>query len=76
MGLAFMLEQHRVHFGRNYIHKKTGVSPAMLDCLELGAECTCWEPYRKVLELYQKDIKIELVDRSPEETSWEKICNH
>ena len=62
IGLLLMIERHKRGLQHKYITKKTNISPEMLDWTELGAKKNHWQHYGELLNFYQKDLKIELVD--------------
>lgn len=73
IGLLLMIERHKRFLSQACVSKKIGISQTLLDWFELGAPKNNWKHYGELLDLYQKDLKIELVDRPKKEILPEQI---
>ena len=65
VGLALSETRHALELKLKDVAKETGLSWQDIDNLETGHFCG-WPTYRRLLDFYGKEIKIELVDKPAE----------
>ena len=65
VGLALSETRHKLGLKLKDLAKETGLSWQDIDNVETGHICG-WPTYRRLLEFYGKEIKIELVDKTAE----------
>ena len=65
VGLALSETRHKLGLKLKDVAKETGLSWQDIDNAETGHICG-WPTYRRLLEFYGKEIKVELVNKAAE----------
>lgn len=67
LGLLLMRERHKKCLHSHYVCRQLNLPDATFGWVELGSKGAKWRHFAELLDFYNKDLKIELIERQPEE---------